>query len=344
MSAPTITTLGEFLQAGQAEYKIFDIGRCLTELPKDEFAAIEQQQRPYPYPVARQAQLAILFQHTQHNQQPFIWFLQFPLDERGLLNLAARNQYLEYVVSALGHEIAGEMTEEQQKQLQQNPYLLNPNEHQRAALHARIQRQKKLSPSIHFETAEAYLKQPEADIDWQQIGLQGLHDCAARLEQLHTLNEAIAENFPAYRSAVRQPLAVALEQQNIPARLRDALLANLESTDAQLRTDSLRALASAATHPRVQKVVNGQVPEATTDQLIVIGARLWPILCNEQSLLCYLDALAGLDNRLFDALFQDLIALPDIRPLLLSILAQQKQSYAVSQALNRLKQQTQDAR
>lgn len=341
MSAPTITTLGEFLQAGQAEYKIFDIGRCLTELSQEEFAAIEQQQRPYPYPIARQAQLAILFQHKQHDQQPFIWFLQFPLDERGLLNIAARNQYLEYVVNALGYEITGEMTEEQQKQLQQNPYLLTPNEQQRAALHARVQRQQNLSPSIHFETAEAYLRQPENGIDWQQIGLQGLHDCAARLEQLPELSKAIATHFPHYPSAVRQPLAIALEQQSLTPPVRDALLQNLDSSNAQLCTDSLRALASASAHPRVQKAVNKLVPNANADQLVVIAARLWPVLCEEQNLLRYLDAIAELDNSLFDALFQDIIALPDIRPLLLSIIAQQKQSAAVNEALNRLKQQTQ---
>ena len=341
MSAPTVTTLGEFLQAGQAEYKIFDIGRRLTELSQDEFAAIEHQQRPYPYPIARQAQLAILFQHKQHDQQPFIWFLQFPLDERGLLNLAARNQYLEYVVNALGHEITGEITEEQQKQLQQNPYLLTPNEHQRAALHARVQRQLKLSPSIHFETAEAYLKQPEAGIEWQQIGLQGLHDCAARLEQMPELSKAIATHFSDYPGAVRQPLAVALEQQSLTPPVRDALLESLEGSDIQLCTDSLRALASASAHPRVQKAINKRIPNATADQLVVTAARLWPVLCEEQYLLDYLDAIAELDSALFDALFQDIIALPDIRPLLLSIIAQQKQSAAVSQALTRLKQQTQ---
>ncbi|RUO68803.1 DUF3549 family protein [Idiomarina ramblicola] len=341
MSAPTITTLGEFLQAGQAEYKIFDIGRCLTELPREEFAAIEQQQRPYPYPIARQAQLAILFQHKQHDQQPFLWFLQFPLDERGLLNLAARNQYLEYVVSALGHEITGEMTEEQEKQLQQNPYLLNPSEQQRAALHALVQRQQKLSPSIHFETAEAYLKQPQSGIDWQKIGLQGLHDCAARLEQLPELSEAIAKQFAHYPAAVRQPLAIALEQQTITAPIRDSLLRHLADEDPKLCTDSLRALASVTRHPRVKKSVNELVPKATADQLVVIAARLWPILNEEQNLLRYLDAIAALDKVLFDALFQDIIALPDIRPLLLSILAQQKQSEEVGKALNRLKQQTQ---
>nr|WP_282444900.1 DUF3549 family protein [Idiomarina sp. ATCH4] len=335
--------MGEFLQAGQAEYKIFDIGRRLTELSREEFSAIEEQQRPYPYPIARQAQLAILFQHKQHDQQPFIWFLQFPLDERGLLNSAARNQYLEYVVSALGHEITGEMTEEQEKQLQQNPYLLTPNEQQRAALHARVQRQQKLSPSIHFETAEAYLRQPESGIDWQQVGLQGLHDCAARLEQLPELSKAIAKQFANYPTAVRQPLAIALEQQNITPPVRDALLKNLENEDTLLCTDSLRALASATSHPRVKKSINALVPKATTDQLVVIAARLWPILDEEQSLLQYLDAIAKLDNVLFDALFQDIIAMPTIRPLLLSILAQQKQSEAVGEALNRLKQQTQSS-
>lgn len=338
MPKPTVTTLGEFLQAGQADYTVYDIGRRLTELSKETFSAIEHQQRPYPYPIARYAQLAILFQHKQQSQPPYIWFLTFPLDERGLLNLAARNQYLEYVVSALGHEITGELTEEQQNQLQQNPYLLTPSDHQRAALHAHVQRQYNLSPSIHFETAESYLRQPNNN-DWQTIGLQGLHDCAARLEQLPNLSEAIAQQFSQYPAPVRKPLAVALEQHDVTAPVRDHLLQHLNHDDHSLATDSLRALASAVEHPRVKKHIVAHIPNATDDQLIVIATRLWPVLTNESSLLTYLDAIAELDNALFDALFQDIISLPDIRPLLLSLLAQQKQSNAVSQAVNRLKQQ-----
>lgn len=339
MSEQSITTLGDFLKAGQTDYQIFDIGRRLSELSHEQFDAIEHQQQPYPYPIARQAQVAVLFQHKSANQPPYLWFLQFPLDERGLLNLAARNQYLEYVINALGHEITGELTDEQQEQLQQNPYLLTPSETQRAALHAHIQCQHNLSPSIHFEAAESYLLNSKGNQDWRNVGLQGLHDVAARLMQRHDLSDAIAQDFSSYPAAVRSPLAAALEHQQIPAHLRNALLENLNSDNAELITDTMRALASASDEPRVQKHIASFIHHANADQLVVIAARLWSVLTEPKYLASYLETIAQLDATLFDALFQDIIALPSVRPQLLSLIAQQQLSEPVQQALSRLKSQ-----
>ncbi|ASG66015.1 hypothetical protein CEW91_07595 [Idiomarina piscisalsi] len=341
MAEQSITTLGDFLKAGQTDYQVFDIGRRLTEISQEQFDAIEHQQQPYPYPIARQAQIAVLFQHKSAEQPPYLWFLQFPLDERGLLNLAARNQYLEYVINALGHEITGELTEEQQQQLQQNPYLLTPSETQRAALHAHVQCQHNLSPSIHFETAEAYLLNPNDSLDWQNIGLQGLHDVAARLMQHNDISTAIAEHFASYPGGVRSPLAAALEHQSIPAHLRNALLELINTDDSELTTDALRALASTSDEPRVQKQIASLIENANTDQLVVIAARLWPVLAEPTTLNSYLNAIAKLDMTLFDTLFQDIIALPTVRPQLLSLIAQQQLSEPVQQALNRLKSQVQ---
>ena len=341
MSEQSITTLGDFLKAGQTDYQVFDIGRRLTEISQEQFDAIEHQQQPYPYPIARQAQIAVLFQHKSAEQPPYLWFLQFPLDERGLLNLAARNQYLEYVINALGHEITGELTEEQQQQLQQNPYLLTPSETQRAALHAHVQCQHNLSPSIHFETAEAYLLNPNDSLDWQNIGLQGLHDVAARLMQRNDISRAIAEHFASYPGGVRSPLAAALEHQSIPAHLRNALLELINTEDSEFTTDALRALASTSDEPKVQKQIASLIENANADQLVVIAARLWTVLAEPTTLNSYLNAIAKLDMSLFDALFQDIIALPTVRPQLLSLIAQQQLSEPVQQALNRLKSQVQ---
>ncbi|ATZ72257.1 DUF3549 domain-containing protein [Idiomarina sp. X4] len=341
MAEQSITTLGDFLKAGQTDYQIFDIGRRLTEISQEQFDAIEHQQQPYPYPIARQAQIAVLFQHKSAEQPPYLWFLQFPLDERGLLNLAARNQYLEYVINALGHEITGELTEEQQQQLQRNPYLLTPSETQRAALHAHVQCQHNLSPSIHFETAEAYLLNPNDSLDWQNIGLQGLHDVAARLMQRNDISTAIAEHFASYPGGVRSPLAAALEHQSIPAHLRNALLELINTEDSEFTTDALRALASTSDEPKVQKQIASLIENANADQLVVIAARLWPVLSEPKILNSYLNAISKLDETLFDALFQDIIALPTVRPQLLSLIAQQQLSKPVQQALNRLKSQVQ---
>ncbi|WP_404402532.1 DUF3549 family protein [Idiomarina seosinensis] len=335
----TIATLGEFLQAGQADYQIYDLGRRLTCIDNQQFDAIERQQQPYPFPIRHQAQLAVIFHHRQQPSNDFLWFLQFPLDERGLLSTAARDHYLEFVLGALGHELTGELSEQQQQQLQQNPYLFTPNETQRAALHARIRVQYRQHPSQYFDQAVTYLQHQQTD--WQQLGLQGIHDCAARLNNLPELAAAVAQGFEHYPGQLRQPLAVALEQQTVPARLRDQLLILLDSGVAELRRDALRALASHADNGRLQRWLKQQLTEQTLDAdcATIIAARLWPALQDQEMIVLYLDLISQLPEPLFDALFGDIIALPTIRPLLLSLIAQGQLSNNSLAALNRLRGQ-----
>jgi len=338
----SISTIGEFLQAGQADYQVYDMGRCLRELDPEAFDSIERQQQPYPYPIRKQAQLAVLFKHRQQPDNDYLWFIQLPLDERGLLSVGARDHYLEFVVSALGHEITGSLTNEQEEQLKQNPYLFTPTETQRAALHARIAVNRRAAPSIYFDDAEAFLSGQQND--WKNIGMQGLHDCAARLQQLPQLTATIAECFDQYPAPVRNQLAAALEHQHVPAKLRDALVAmmdNEQSTDPAVKRDALRALASCAEHGSVKKLIRQLVPKADADLLTIMSARLWPALAEHDTLAQYIHQIALLDTVLFDALFQDVISLPQLRPLVLSLLAQGQLSDDSLQALNRLKQNVQ---
>lgn len=340
----SINTLGEFLQQGGAHYQVFDLGRCLAEIGVDQFDRIERQQQPYPFPIQRQAQLAILFRNKHQPDNDYLWFIQLPLDERGLLNVAARDHYLEFVVGALGHEITGALSDEQEQQLKQNPYLWTPNDNQRAALHARIAKQRGAAPSLYFDDAEAFLNQQAGT--WQNIGLQGIHDCAARLTELPSLAAAIGQQFNHYPADVRQALAIALEHQQITAKLRDELVAVVADKDTAepVKNDAMRALASCALDGSVQKLMRQQLQTAlNADQLTIIAARLWPVLTDEKALTHYLDAIASLDSVLFDALFQDITSLPDVRPQILSLLAMGRISDTTMQALSQLKATAQGA-
>ncbi|AVJ55664.1 DUF3549 domain-containing protein [Idiomarina sp. OT37-5b] len=340
----SISTLGEFLQAGKADYQVFDLGRCLHEIDQTTFDRIERQQQPYPFPIRQQAQLAVLFRHRQQPDNDYLWFIQLPLDERGLLSSAARDHYLEFVLNALGHEITGSLTDEQEQQLKQNPYLFTPSDVQRAALHARIAVQRRAAPSLYFDDAETYLASQQGD--WQNLGMQGLHDCAARLAQLPQLCAAIASHFTDYPAAVRQQLAAALEHQPLPAKLRDALVTVAATSTAETRCDAMRALASCAEQGPVIQLIRNQLTTTASesldaDRLTVMAARLWPALADPTRLTRYIHAIAQLQPVMFDALFQDIISLPQLRPLLLSLLAQGQLSNDSLQALNRLKQNVQ---
>ncbi|EKE84857.1 DUF3549 family protein [Idiomarina xiamenensis] len=344
-----INSLGEFLQNADADYWVFDIGRRLQTLDHEQFAAIEQQRQAYPYPLQRHAWLAVCFWHRQRPQQPYLWFLKLPLDERGLLNSAARNQFLLQVMEALGAQVTAEISEAQQQQLQQNPFLFTPSEDKRAALHAQLQVRRQQPPSIHFEAVQQYFAAQANNSDsapaqrWQDIGLQGLHDVAARLMQDANLTTQLSACYTQLPLAVLRPLTVALENTQPPPALRDALLRYFTQLNAgERRSLCLRALAGCAEQPMVSQCLRQPLAAAhdanyELDELIVIAARLWPLLDDAKALQQYLLLLSQQPHSTFTALFAELVSLPALRPQLLALLQQTNLPDALQQALQRMR-------
>ena len=79
----TIDTLTHFLTQAGTEFQLFDLGRQLRPLERARFERIERQEEPYPWPLQQKAWLAVHFH--QEAGKHYLWFLSFPLDERGLL-------------------------------------------------------------------------------------------------------------------------------------------------------------------------------------------------------------------------------------------------------------------
>ena len=82
----TIHHLTQLLKNSGCDYRVFDLGRRISEIEPTTFSHIEQGKQPYPYPLQRTAHLAIAYWNA--DRQPWIWFLKFELDERGLLKQA----------------------------------------------------------------------------------------------------------------------------------------------------------------------------------------------------------------------------------------------------------------
>ena len=93
----TIHTLTQLLKNSGCQYEIYDLGRRIQKVDNDLFADVEQGMQPYPFPLQKQAHLAISYWNEQ--KQPWIWFLKFKLDERGLLSQADIGNFLKFVLS-----------------------------------------------------------------------------------------------------------------------------------------------------------------------------------------------------------------------------------------------------
>ncbi|MDN7123545.1 DUF3549 family protein [Pseudidiomarina terrestris] len=333
----SLSTLTQLLQEGQSSYLCYDLGRLVQPLSNTDFAAIENQTMPYPYPVQGHACFALVFwpQLAASAQDPFLWFLKFPIDERGLLEQGRVHEFITQVITLLGQQVTHALTEEQEQQLQQSPYLFTPTEEKRAALHAKLSLRWQRPPSVHFELAESTLADPQ---HWQQVGVQGLHDVSARLTQLETTQAAICGNFLRYPEALRQALAVALEHQTVPNAMATELASLLaqQPAGAEGRADLLRSLASQEPDPAIITAVTHVLQQPSVDEVVICCARLWPLFDPMSDcpvpLASLLDALAQQEPGIFAALITDLLRLPGLRPHLLVTLQRDDLPQQVRQA------------
>lgn len=331
----TMTNLAELLSESHSDYLVYDLGRRVQAIDTDTFNAICAQQRPYPYPLQDQAWFAVVFWPKLQAEQPepFLWFLKMPLDERGLLNHAAQQEFMAHVIALLGQQITGALNDEQEQQLQQSAYLFTPSEAKRAAIHAQLTASWQRPPSRYFSAALAELQTP-TDHGWQHLGLQGIHDVAARLTQYPETAQSIAAQFASYSEALQNALAEALEHTQPPQQLGDKLLPLINAPQQQLRLNALRALAGFADKPQLQTLLAQRIPEATADELVIIAARLWPALCGKGELMePYLVRVAELKNAtLFGGIVRDLLRLPETRIFTLGLVQRNDLPVALYQA------------
>ena len=72
--AANIATLSELLKLSGSQYRLYDIGRQVSKLPKEQFEKVELNQLPYPTPVQGHACIAIAFWQKE-SAQPYLWLL-----------------------------------------------------------------------------------------------------------------------------------------------------------------------------------------------------------------------------------------------------------------------------
>lgn len=338
----TITTISELLTLSNSHYRIFDIGRKIDALSKEEFNDIELNYLPYPYPSQGHAFFAIVF-WDERSQHPYIWFVKLPLDERGLLNQAARDHYVTIIVEALGNDLSISPTEQQADILKANPYHFTPSQYKLAAINSKIKVELKQEGSSYLQPYQAYLSDRRSLNKWQDIGIQGITDFAARINQQNNTTLLISA-LPYLPQEVLYPLCTGLENETLNIELVNQILSMLENADTKidylaLQQHLLRSLASSSDEPSVIEFISRllQKKSLESDILITMAGRCWLLLNTEELLMKYLEQLAHCtEQQLFNAIFKDLVAIPTIRPILFNCIRNTNRSDNLSQAIGRL--------
>jgi hypothetical protein len=322
----TIHHLTQLLKNSGCDYRVFDLGRRINEIEPSTFSHIEQGKQPYPYPLQRTAHLAIAYWNA--DRQPWIWFLKFELDERGLLKQADIGRFIQYVLEAMGSRLNQQLSEEQQNKLANNPYTFKPKDDKMAVFHSQIRSALTLPSSQYYEHAQLYFRGGLGWDNWQTIGLQGISDLCCRLGQEHN-SETLLKALTKLPSQPLYALLGVLEHIALPEKLalKIATMAKNEikcpTPDLFLLSALVRALAGSK-KSTLTDVINLVLSSSTLSHqevLIGIAGRCWPALTESTIAEQFLLRLAQTNNQsLFNQVFADLVMIPQIRMTLLPLL------------------------
>jgi hypothetical protein len=322
----TIHTLTQLLKNSGCQYDIYDLGRRIQKIDNTLFSDVEQGKQPYPFPLQKQAHLAISYWNEQ--KQPWIWFLKFKLDERGLLNQADVGNFLKFVLEAMGTRLSGEISEEQQEKLSNNPYTFKPSEDKMAVFHSQVRAELDLATSQYYEHAQHYFTGELGWDNWQTVGLQGITDMCARLGSQQN-GVAIRKAFNKLPSEPLYATLGALEHTQINDKLAQRLQEmaeneiNSDEPDLFLLSALVRALSGA--EPSITNAVINQVlasPRLSHQEVLIgLAGRSWHALQDPAIAEQFLLRLAQTGNQnLFNQLFADLVMIPALRMVFLPLL------------------------
>ncbi len=332
-------SISHFIQSGDFQYRIFDMGRKLTVIDNHLFAQLENQQQVYPYPFQQKAWLALLIWEAGKQHQSVIWFLQFPIDELGFLKQQSRDAFLIDLLEQTGKNIqAKQHGKKVLDELNESPFAFKPAPARLAMFHALATRELDQQASQFYQHAHDYLSGESGYEQWQFLGLQGVADVVARLDQdtneqllvnalgkmpdtpLETFsqmleNVAISE---AVFEALNKCLDNLLKDTSANVLLISALLRGMSGADFDLRQKAfLKVLAS----PQGKEI----------EVLAAISGRSWDALNDVSLLNSFVENLAQHEQATFNAILADLLMIPKMRDLVFEAMRNPKRSNKVGE-------------
>jgi len=338
-----VSTLLEFLESTGAKVKIFDIGRRLSNISRNDFLKIEKQHLPYPYPLQQQAWFGMSMLDPQVSHEPVIWFLHFPLDETGKLQLASRDYFMHRLFEA-GVARQTDNPELSTDALKDNPHVFKPRDDKMAAFHARLAVKLKRPPSRFYAHSREYFSGQQGWDQWQFIGFQGIADMVERIADDDN-HQLLLNAMPFIPASPLQAVCQCLENIPVSEKLAGVINQRLDHELNQANIDTanivhlLRALAisPSLTHRQsaFRKVMHSPIA-AHTDLLAAISARCWEWLYNDDSMPVFLNHAAHLPVNEFNALMSDLMFMPGLRELILKHIRSPQRTDALATAFQKM--------
>jgi len=339
-----INTLTDFLQQAQCQFRVYDLGRKVTKISNSAFQKIAENKLPYPFPIQQHAYIALTFwQVNKQMQDHFIWFLKLPVDEQGLLKITAQTSFIKMVIEAMGENLTADISDKLQERLASNPFVFKPAAEKLAIFNAIMNTNFVRPASTFYPAAVHYFSGESSWSEWQELGIQGIADVAARLNYDNN-QQMLIDALPHLPQQPLQSLALCLEHQHdISSALATAIAKQAETELQANQQDNaillLRALSSAPavgiTKALLEQQFNSELVR-NEHWYVCIAGRCWSQLEDETLLNRFFEALASHHMQLFPQLFADLVAIPALREKVLKQLRLTARSPALSQAIGLL--------
>jgi hypothetical protein len=332
-----INTISEFLLQAGTDYRVYDMARGIRPLGSQLFLDIESATIPAPYPRQQHAWFGILFFNKHMSNERYIWFVKLPVDEQGLVIGAARQQFLQIIIEAMGQML--DKQNNANNQLPENPFTFVPNQQQLADFNSIGRIELDIPLSEHIDLVEQYLTYPERH-DWRTVPLQGIADFIASLQQ-EERRHLLLKQFSVLVPDMQYALCASLENHQIDEDISTLLIEwyHQDVKDEKRLHSVLRGLcqsqAKAAVNTLISSVLSGE-NGLTSAVLILIAARHWQYLKDSATLTIYVELLAVCEDELFIGLYSDLVQIPEIREVMLSVLRWPEKSTQLTQAIGQL--------
>ncbi|WP_370293501.1 DUF3549 family protein [Thalassolituus sp.] len=326
-------SISQFVAGTGAEMRVFDLGRRISAIDVAEFEAFENLARPYHSPYLRYAWVGILSWNPQEPGQHNIWFLKLPLDEQNILQPGPRDAFLQHWLQVIAAP---------DKEHGEAPCSFKPDGNRMAYFHSQALRELNQPATRFYTTARAYLSGDTGWDNWQQLGLQGLAEVVARLDQENNSN-LLASALPHMPEVPRNVILGFLENAcpdvALTIALSDGLAEAMRSNaDAATLAAYCRAMSASVSVDHRQQILDVVLahPHASSLELLsAIGSRCWNDLEGAR-LNSYLESLAKAGAETFMALVADLMTLPGMRGRILEAFRHPQRSETLSTAIGAL--------
>lgn len=342
--------LSEYLAKLDGQYRLYDVGRRIRKIDKVVFQKFESLETAYPFPYLQHAWLALYISPPKQPENETLMFLKWPLDEQGKLVPYVRDDLVHRLIKLSDTPLQADS--EIDDPLKDNPFAFKPDNVRLANLHALIQTSQRRKPSAHLDAVVTYLQAGTLNSDnlnqFEGLGLQGIADVAARLDEYKTSLKACLPHMP---QEALLAFSQCLEHHAIPVDLAQAMLARFKEemklTDNIIKVEAFMRIigASQADALRIE-AWQAWFDSAYADNIacvLAFATRNYDDLAfMPERITPFLVSLASLNQDQDDSytafikIAGDLLFLPGIRNLLLNALRNEDRPAILSQAMHAL--------